>query len=339
MARRDRRLSRIVRHPRAAVHAIGRRPRRLVQIARAVPSALRQSGGAYPPGHYYSPVPDIRDLKRESARIWPSVPNESPGIEWRDDGQLELCTTVFARQERMRLAPGPSSDPHKYVMAPEQNWFFWPLDAWILEAMLRHLRPRRMIEIGSGFSSLMTARVNRECLDSGMRFTTIDPFPSDFLVDGVPGIAELRTERVQDTPPALFNSLDEGDVLFIDTSHTVKTGGDVPWIFNRVVPRLNPGVVVQIHDIFLPHDYPRDWVLGGWGWNELYLVEAFLSFNAAFEMVFSADWMLHYHREEMLAAFPGYRAYADAAPTTAGMSPESSRSSGSLWIRRVPAAG
>jgi hypothetical protein len=307
---------------------------RLRRIAQALPRALRHDVGAYPPGHYYSALPDVQELERESARIWPAVPREAPGIDWRDGAQVELCTNVFARQERLELASGPSSDPHEYVTTPEQNWFFWPLDAWILEAMLRHLRPRRMIEIGSGFSSLMTARVNRECLDANMRFTTIDPYPRDFLVDGVPGITEHRTERVQDTPPGVFDLLGDGDVLFIDTSHTVKTGGDVPWIYGRIVPRLNTGVVVHIHDIFLPHDYPREWVLGGYGWNELYLVEAFLSFNAEFEVVFSANWMLQWHREEMLAAFPGYRQFADAAPTIAGASPGSSGSSGSLWIRR-----
>lgn len=164
---------------------------------------------------------------------------------------------------------------------------FPALDAWVLEAMLRYLRPSRLIEVGCGFSSIVTARVNRELLGGRIDITCIDPYPSEDLTRGIEGVRELRPERIQDTPLELFKELTRDDVLFVDTSHTVKTGGDVPWIFEEVVPRLNPGVVVHIHDIFLPNDYPPEWVLDGWAWNEAYLVRAFLAFNRAFEVVFS----------------------------------------------------
>ena len=155
-----------------------------------------------------------------------------------------------------------------------------------------------------------------------MRLTCIDPHPRDFLSAGVPGITELRREGIQETPLELFEQLGENDILFVDTSHTVKTGGDVPWIYGEVLPRLRPGVFVHLHDIFLPGEYPERWVMEGWGWNEVYLVRAFLSFNSAFEVLWSTQYMLQNHLEEVLQAFPGFGGYLD-------------RAGSSLWLRRI----
>ena len=187
--------------------------------------------------------------------------------------------------------------------------------------MLLHLRPRRMIEVGSGFSSLVTARVNRERLGGEIEFTCIEPYPREFLLDGIPGISNLRVEKIQDTPLEVFATLRDGDILFIDTSHTVKTGGDVPWLFEEVVPRLAPDVAVHIHDVFLPGDYPEPWVMEGWGWNEVYLVHAFLTFNAAFDVLVGAQYMLQNHPEALVQAFPG-------------MQDQLARGGGALWLRR-----
>jgi hypothetical protein len=159
-----------------------------------------------------------------------------------------------------------------------------------------------------------------------MAFTCIEPYPREFLVAGVAGIADLRVEKVQDTPLEVFDALGEGDVLFIDTSHTVKTGGDVPWLFNEVLPRLRPGVVVHIHDVFLPGDYPQPWVHENWGWNEIYLVQSFLAFNSAYEILFGSQYMIQRHRDVLVEAFPGYPG-------------QEHRGGGSLWIRRRSAPG
>jgi hypothetical protein len=138
----------------------------------------------------------------------------------------------------------------------------------------------------------------------------------------VDGISGLRTEEVQDTPLEVFEALDAGDVLFIDTSHTVKTGGDVPFLFNQVLPALRSGVMIHVHDVFLPGDYPEEWVLDGWGWNELYLVESFLAFNAGYEMVFGCQYMIQRHRNELLGAFPDF-------------SEHESQGGAALWLRRI----
>jgi hypothetical protein len=278
----------------------------------------------YPLGHYYSPLPDTEELAREPARshVWPEVPHATPGIDWRGPAQVELCRNVFARQDPLEFREEPTGDPHEYFKRQDA---YPELDAYVLQAMLRHLEPRRMIEVGSGLSSLVTARVNRELLGGNMQFTCIEPYPPEYLVTGVPGIFDLREEKIQDTPIEIFDELGHNDVLFIDTSHTVKTGGDVTWIYNQVIPRLNPGVVVHMHDAFLPGDYPEDWVLEGRVWNEAYLIQAFLAFNWAFEVVLGVRWLVLNHPDLFPATFPG-------------LSPAHAHNGGALWIRRVAQA-
>lgn len=273
----------------------------------------------FPPGHYYSPMYDGRELANRREDIWPVPPRPMPDVDWREQAQLELCEGVFAAQEPLPLRREESEDLTEFWADNDQ---YPALDAWVLAALLRHLRPARMIEIGSGFSSLVTARVNREELGGAMHFTCIEPHPRQFLLDGVEGISALRVERIQDSPLELFSELEAGDVLFIDTSHTVKTGGDVTWIFHELIPRLAPGVYVHIHDMFLPGDYPEPWVMEGWGWNEAYLVRSFLSYNSAFEVVWGAQFMLGRHPEAVLRAFPGQQEYAE-------------RGGAALWLRRA----
>jgi hypothetical protein len=286
----------------------------------AAPAPEPEVAHVWPLGHFYSPVPDTRELSTPAgrSRVWPDVPRETPGIDWRDEAQLALLAELGA-QELLPFAPGPTGDPTEYH---EANPNFSPLDAWTLQAMLRHLRPARVVEVGCGWSSLVLARVNRECLGGAADVTCVEPYPPDFLAGGaVPGLTRLLPTPVQDVPLARFEQLGAGDVLFIDTSHVAKTGGDVQFLYHEVVPRLREGVAIHIHDIFLPRDYPPDWVLGGRAWNEQYLVQSFLAFNAAFEVLLGVAWLCHHHRDALLAAVHG------GERTVHG-------GGGSLWLRR-----
>jgi predicted O-methyltransferase YrrM len=263
-------------------------------------------------------VPDTNlVLGADAARIWPPTPREIAGIDWRAAEQVALARGVFAEQERLEFGPGSAGSPPRY--SPD-NELYPPLDAWVLEAMLRHHRPSRVIEMGSGHSTLVTAQVIREHLP-GCDLRCVEPYPPPYLSD-VPEIAELVPRRVQEVPLDWFATLDAGDVLFIDTSHTVKTGNDVLWIYEEIVPRVRPGVVIHVHDIFLPFDYPRAWLEEGRGWAEQYLLRAFLAFNPAFPVEFATVWMLHHHPEVIAAAFPGHAAQA-------------SQGAGSIWFRRA----
>lgn len=273
----------------------------------------------FAPGHFYSPLPDTRELASRHDALWPGTPRAMPGVDLREDAQLDFARRVLAAQERMPFADR-AKDPSTYFIENDQ---FPPADAWTLEGVLRHLRPRRMIEIGSGNSTRVSARVSREHLGGAMDLTCIEPYPAPGLAD-IDGVTRLRVERVELTPPAVFEALGPGDVLFIDTSHVAKTGSDVVWIYQEVVPRVPAGVWVHVHDMFLPWDYPPHWVLDGWGWNEQYLVRAFLAFNAAFRIEFAVAWMLSHHPAEMRRALPGLQNPAYAA-----------RNGASLWISRV----
>lgn len=217
----------------------------------------------------------------------------------------------------MSFPDAATGDPTDYHT---DNGFFSRLDAWVLQAMLRRFRPRRMIEIGCGWSSLVTARVNREHLGGAMEFTCIEPFPAEFLARGVGGISRIIEQPVEELPLETFLELRPDDVLFIDTTHTVKTGGDVTYLFGEIIPRLEPGVIVHVHDIFLPWDYPEKWVLEGRAWNEQYLVQSFLAFNAAFEILLGVAWLSHFRPRVLAKAVPGYVEGRDGG--------------GSLWFHR-----
>jgi predicted O-methyltransferase YrrM len=273
----------------------------------------------WPLDHYYSPIPDSRKLAEEPARsrVWPRAPRATPGIDWRGDEQVALVRE-FAEQSQLEFPDQPTGDRRDYHAG---NEMFSRLDAWMLQGILRRFSPRRMIEVGCGWSSLVTARINREYLGGELNFTCIEPHPPEFLTGGVDGITRLIVSPVEELPVDTFLELGQGDVLFIDSSHTVKTGGDAVYLYGEVLPRLAPGVVVHIHDIFLPWDYPPDWVFSGRAWNEQYLVRAFLAFNSAFQILLGVGWMSHFRPDVLAASIPGY--------------PDRHRDGGgSLWIQR-----
>jgi hypothetical protein len=240
-----------------------------------------------------------------------------PGVDWRADEQVAFVRERLLGQQPLSFPAGPTHRRYEYHAG---NEFFSLGDAWALQAILRDQGPARVIEVGSGWSSLVTARVSRECLDGKVDFTCIEPYPPDFIAAGVDGISRLIASPVQDVPVDRFRELRAGDVLFIDTAHVIKTGGDVQYLYHEVVPRLRPGVVIHIHDVFLPWDYPEDWVLGGRGWNEQYLVQSFLAFNDAFEVLLGVAWLCRAHPELLKSAMPGFD------PVRQG--------GGSLWLRR-----
>ena len=149
------------------------------------------------------------------------------------------------------------------------NGRFGGTDALALYCMLRHLRPRRIVEVGSGYSTRFAAQA--ALVNGSTELVCIDPYPDEVVQEGFAGLASLITAPVEEVPLDLFTALVAGDVLFIDSSHVLRIGGDVAFLFLEVLPRLQPGVVVQVHDIFLPQQYPREWVVDGLRfWNEQY---------------------------------------------------------------------
>ncbi len=178
----------------------------------------------------------------------------------------------------------------------EPNDYFMGLDSRMLFTMIVQRRPARIVEVGSGFSTrLMAATVERH-LRGRTSLTVVDPYPSDVVRSGFPGLGRVLAVPVQDVPLDELTQLDAGDVLFVDSSHVAKTGSDVQFLTGHVLPSLRPGVLVHLHDIFLPFDYPFEWAVEQRrDWNEQYVVQAMLASSARYEIVFSsryASWAL-----------------------------------------------
>ena len=273
---------------------------------------------SHPDGHFYSPIVDTDEVARDRLRIWPAEPRVL-GIDFNDASHLTVLQEWFPR-----FIGGYDYPEHAPTSLPEDSFytqnsqFSW-LDARALFVFLRQWRPKRILEVGSGYSSLLMADVNRRFLDGECRITCIEPYPRPFLL-GNPAIV-LEQAKAQDLPTTMFESLEAGDVLFIDSSHVAKTGSDVNWLYFEVLPRLAPGVLVHVHDIFLPNDYPRDWVIDeNRSWNEQYVLRALLMFSTAFEVVFGCSYAF--------LRFPGLVQSALALPAGHAFS------GGSFWMIR-----
>ena len=267
-----------------------------------------QHGFHVTPVHFYQPIPDTRELPET---LW-KQPSDLVGINMNDAMQLDLLRNHFTKF-RDECSNFPAEPP------PGQRRPFRGVDALAAYCMVRHFQPRLIIEVGSGFSSLALGQAAAKNKNSAL--VCIDPFPSDFLRRGFPGLQSSIEEKIQNIDLKFFAQLQSGDILFIDSSHTVKIGGDVNYLFLEVLPRLKPGVIVHVHDIFLPFEYRRDWVLDEFRfWNEQYLLQAFLTFNSEFEVLLANSYLNHYHQEDLKAAFRNL-------PSWAG---------GSFWMRRKP---
>jgi len=271
----------------------------------------------FPDGHYYSPVVSVEEATKDQERIWREQP-EVRGIDFNERGQRQILKSFPKYLQDYRYSDDPPDDATGAAYYHNNPQFGW-LDSRALFVMLRRLRPKTMIEVGSGFSSLLTADVNRRFRKGKMHFTCIEPYPAPFLVQGVEGINAVIPQRVQDVPVSLFERLYSGDVLFIDSSHVAKTGSDVNHLVFEVLPRLRKGVVVHFHDIFLPGDYLKEWVLvEGRSWNEEYLVRALLMFNSTFTVLFGSMYAYMCLPELLTQALSGQYFIG-----------------GSLWVRKA----
>jgi methyltransferase family protein len=248
---------------------------------------LRQSAreaGQYPPGHYYSPIPHRSDIaaRIDSMGEWPPA---IPGIALNDTGQRDLLET-FETFYRELPFPEKRSPGCRYYY--DQSFFCYA-DAIFLYSFLRHFQPRRIIEVGSGFSSAVILDTVERFASTPPAMTFVEPYADRLkrlLRSGDEVAATIIEKKVQDVPIGVFRALQAGDLLFIDSSHVVKCGSDLHFLMFEVMPALPPGVFVHFHDIFYPFEYPTDWLLSGRYWNEDYFLRAFLSFNDAWEICF-----------------------------------------------------
>jgi predicted O-methyltransferase YrrM len=272
------------------------------------------------PVHYYQPIPDTRTLNDP---LWEKQ-SDLVGIDMNENGQIGLISQFSSRYRREYQAL-PLEKTRDLLQFFINNGTFESVDSEILYCMIRHLRPKTIIEIGSGYSTLLSAKAmltNKQESGVDTQLISIDPYPNVITETGVPGLSKLIQKKLEEVDLLLFSELERDDILFIDSSHILRIANDVQRLYLEIIPKLNRGVHIHIHDIFLPAEYPKEVVLKRLRfWTEQYLLQAFLAFNHSFEVMWGSSFMHLKHPEKLETAFPSYK--------------RSERWPGSLWVRKV----
>jgi hypothetical protein len=275
------------------------------------------------PVHFYSPIPDIADLERR--RIW-DVKSSLAGINFAVEGQLRLLKELargFSDECAWPLKP--TANPADFYL--ENSSFSYGCAA-STHCMIRRFRPANLIEIGSGMSSRVISRalgLNSAENGSKANYSIVDPYPGDVITAGSLNITELVNNKVELLDPSFFDRLQPNDILFIDSGHCARIGGDVNYLFLEILPRLKQGVIIHVHDISLPYEYSKAYSVNETFrqfWTEQYLLQSFLCFNGEYEVLLAMNYLMTDHFELFKASFPHYDPKLNP------------NFSGSFWMRR-----
>jgi len=276
----------------------------------------QKNGFSIVPNHYYSPIPDLSLLKKDSF----TKESNLPGINLNIDQEVLLLKNLskFSKELNKFTYLTRDIDNQKDPKFYFGNMAFDNVDACIYYCLIRSLKPKLIIEIGSGWSTKIAASASQA--NKNTKIISIEPYPQPILRKGFPGLSKLIEQKIQDVPVNFFSKLSKNDILFIDSSHTVKSQGDVNYLVLEVLPRLKKGVWVHIHDIFLPWDYPMSWVTKEYRfWNEQYIIQAFLVFNNHYQIALANHYLCRKNPKLIKKIFPMLREF----------------SGGSLWCRKV----
>jgi predicted O-methyltransferase YrrM len=277
------------------------------------------------PNRYEEPVPDLAELRDFK---WDQETGLT-GVDLRPGNQLKTLNQVskyFAEFKKLPVEKVLPQDAEEYF---HHNPAFRATDAGIYYGLIRYFKPRRIIEIGAGFSTLLAAQAVLANGEDGEKcdLTAIEPYPSVTLRQGVPGLKRLIEGNLQTVPLKEFEKLEKNDILFIDSSHILKIDSDVFYEFLEIIPRLKKGVLIHVHDIYFPLDYPRKLILEDFKfYNEQYLLQAFLAFNKEFETFWVSQYM--YQRQFELIQ----KHFSDFLP--GGKTRQNAEKNVSFWMRR-----
>lgn len=257
----------------------------------------------FPAGHFYSPIVSVDDIKNRERDIWNDKQTDHLlSIDLNVTGQVELLEILSGYYKEMQFTSNKEESRRYYF----ENDFYSYTDGIILYCMMRHYKPKRIIEVGSGFSSALMMDVNAEYFNNSIHLTFIEPYAERLfsLLDNKDKQNVLILEdSVQKVELEYFKKLERGDFLFIDSTHVSKTGSDVNHILFQILPVLQEGVIIHFHDIFYPFEYPKNWVMMGRNWNEDYILRAFLSYNNQFEIKVFSHY-LHLHHSNVFSEMP-----------------------------------
>jgi len=263
--------------------------------------------------HYYEPQFDNRNPRPDF-----SQDRKLPGIDWNIAGQLKMLEGFTFSQELLDLSSAHQGSREFHF----NNAAFESGDAEYWYQIIRSIKPKRIFEVGSGNSTLLAVKAikgnSEENPDYQCEHICIEPYEMPWLEQA--GVSVIR-KRVEEVELSFFSQLQENDVLFIDSSHIIRPQGDVLFEYLEILPSLNKGVIVHIHDIFSPKNYLKEWLIDDVSfWNEQYLLEAFLSHNSKWSIIGALNFLHHNHYEKLKQVAPY-------------LSPE--REPGSFYIKKI----
>ncbi len=262
---------------------------------------IQRLGYHFQANDFYSPLNDC-DFLSQNQDIWKG--RETPReIDWNKDVQIETARTVSEFVEELRDIPEkPSRVPLRFGW---DNNFWNNADAMVQYGLVRAMSPRRIVEIGCGWSSMLLARAI-DLNERKSQVTQIEPYPNRAIFAKLPKHWRHHESILQRAEFSVFEELEAGDICFYDGSHCVKTGSDVVWFFFEVLPRLAPGVLIHLHDIFLPEPYPDNWIFErGQSWNEQDLLRAFLMHNSQYEIIMANRYLWGEEPELLASLYKG----------------------------------
>lgn len=253
----------------------------------------------YKPGSFYSPIPDLKDVNNRKHQIYKLDAKDVLDIQLNELKQVNFLLNCKNLYEEFNF-PANASDEYQYYY---NNIYFNKTDALALFFIIRSFKPKKIIEVGSGFSSAMMSDINRIYFENQINLTFIEPYPKRLhsLIGNVKtGNVTVIEDFVQNISPNVFKELQRGDLLFIDSSHISKVGSDLNFLLFNIFPMLNAGVVIHFHDIFNSFEYPYDWIKKGICWNEAYLLRAFLMNNKDYEIILFNDFIHKCKNDELI---------------------------------------
>lgn len=317
---------------------------KLDKTTTALKSLEKACASFVPPGHFYSPLPSIPEIRECEDRIFSQVPHAIEGIDMCETEQIRLfdqlseyykempyrpIDAIYDEVERYKTKILQTTDDverdaikrdavDRYftlIKENKSNHFRYLLDnpnygyadGIILYCMIQHLKPKKIIEVGSGYSSCLILDTNELFLDDSIEFTAIEPHPEfmlSLIKENDTKKMKLLQAKLQDVDISLFTALQAKDILFIDSSHVAKINSDVNWLFFEILPRIESGVYIHLHDIFYPFEYPKEWVYEGRAWNESYLLRAFLSNSETFRIAFFTSFLQCFHKDYIEIRMP-----------------------------------
>lgn len=272
----------------------------------------------FPPGHFYSTIVNVNEIKQNENKIWKGILTDGiKDINLNTEEQLKLLEEIAVFYSEMPFKES-CNETLRYKF---ENGMYSYTDGIVLYGLLRKIKPKQIIEVGSGHSSALMLDINNLFFKNAINLTFIEPFPlrlNTLLTKRDKETLTIIEKKIQEIDFDIFEKLEKDDILFIDSTHVSKCGSDVNYILFEILPRLKQGVYIHFHDIFYPFEYPKEWVYKGYNWNENYLLRAFLTNNDKYKIKLFSDYVHLYHKDAFKTMPLTYK-----------------NSGGNLWLQKV----